>query len=80
MSSLHCWLDSRVAFYWIKGGGEYKQLMANCVRKTKEHAGVIWRHISTQDNAEDLVSRGGLVTEDYGEDYGEEDQTGLVIP
>ena len=54
--------------------------MANCVRKTKEHAGVIWRHISTQDNAEDLVSRGGLVTEDYGEDYGEEDQTGLVIP
>ena len=27
------WLDSTVALYWIKGGGTYKQFVANRVRK-----------------------------------------------
>jgi hypothetical protein len=29
----HCWLDSTVALYWIKGAGEYCQFIANRVAK-----------------------------------------------
>lgn len=28
-STIHCWLDSTVAFYWINGHGEFKQFVAN---------------------------------------------------
>ena len=34
--STHCWLDSSVALYWIRGQGEYKQFMANRVQKIKQ--------------------------------------------
>ena len=37
VSSVHCWLDSTVALYWIGGQGEYRQFVANRVRKIKEH-------------------------------------------
>ena len=33
IGGLHCWLDSTVALHWIKGAGEYKQFVGNCVRK-----------------------------------------------
>ena len=64
VSSLHCWLDSRVALHWILGGGDYKQFVANRVRKIREHVEVIWRHVPTGDNPADLASRGGLVTKE----------------
>ena len=64
VTSLHCWLDSSVALHWILGGGDYKQFVANRVRKIREHSNVVWRHVPTQDNPADLASRGGLVTEE----------------
>ena len=64
VTSLHCWLDSSVALHWILGGGDYKQFVANRVRKIREHSDVVWRHVPTQDNPADLASRGGLVAEE----------------
>ena len=63
VSSTHCWLDSSVALYWIKGQGEYKQFVSNRVRKINSHEGVTWRHVPTEVNPADLGSRGGYVTE-----------------
>ena len=34
----YCWLDSSVALHWIRGDGEYKQFVANRVRKIQSHA------------------------------------------
>ena len=34
--SVHCWLDSTVALYWINGQGEYRQFVSNRVRKIRE--------------------------------------------
>ena len=64
VTSLHCWLDSSVALYWILGGGDYKQFVANRVQKIREHIEVIWRHVPTEDNPADLASRGGLVSKE----------------
>ena len=33
VASVCCWLDSTVALHWIRGGGEYRQFVANRVRK-----------------------------------------------
>ena len=41
------WLDSTVALYWIKGGGTYKQFVANRVRKINEKEFIEWRHVTT---------------------------------
>ena len=54
-----CWLDSTVALYWIKGQGDYKQFVANRVRRINSHQGVTWRHVPTGSNPADLASRGG---------------------
>jgi hypothetical protein len=56
------WLDSTVALQWLKGGGEYKKIVANRVRKIKVCPDIIWRHVPSQDNLADLGSRGGQVT------------------
>ncbi|XP_068708134.1 uncharacterized protein [Montipora foliosa] len=64
ITSLYCWLDSSVALYWILGGGDYKQFVANRVRKIREHVEDIWRHVPTEDNPADLASRGGLVSKE----------------
>ena len=56
-----CWLDSSVALHWINGGGEYRQFVANRVRKIREHSVDEWRHAPTEDNPADLGSRGGFV-------------------
>ena len=61
ISSTHCWLDSSVALYWIRGQGEYKQFVANRVEKINSHGGVTWRYVPTEDNPADLGSRGGRV-------------------
>ena len=55
----HCWLDSTVALYWIKGQGEYRQFVSNRVHKIQQHDQVKWHHVPTEDNPADLGSRGG---------------------
>ena len=65
ISSTHCWLDSSVALYWIRGQGEYKQFVANRVEKINSHGGVTWRYVPTEDNPADLGSRGGHVNRSH---------------
>ena len=48
-ATLHCWLDSTVALYWISGCGEHRQFVANRVPKINQHADVIWHHVPTED-------------------------------
>ena len=59
--TIHCWLDSTVALYWINGRGEYRQFVANRVHKIQQHRDVKWHHVPTTDNPADLGSRGGSV-------------------
>lgn len=47
ISSTHCWLDSSVALYWIRGQGEFKQFVANRVKKINSHERVTWRYVPT---------------------------------
>ena len=63
VSQQHCWLDSSVALHWIGGNGSYKQLVANCVSKIREHTDVKWRYVNTNENPADLASRGGSIKE-----------------
>ena len=35
--SVYCWLDSSIALHWLKGDGDYKQFVANRVRKIQQH-------------------------------------------
>ena len=55
----HCWLDSTLTLYSIKGQGEYRQFVSNRVHKTQKHEQVKWHHVPTEDNPADLGSRGG---------------------
>ena len=50
VTEVHCWLDSTVALYWINGQGEYRQFVANRVKKIREHERVIWHHVTTDQN------------------------------
>jgi hypothetical protein len=59
--SVHCWLDSTVALYWIRGQGEYRQFVENRVHKIQQHPDVKWHHVTTTENPADLGSRGGSV-------------------
>ena len=61
----HGWLDSSVALHWLRGGGEYKQFVANRVKKIQAHPEITWHHVPTKQNPADLGSRGGQV--DYCE-------------
>ena len=63
VTSVHCWLDSSVALHWIRGNGEYRQFVANRVKKIKDHEINEWRHVPTDQNPADLGSRGGSVTD-----------------
>ena len=45
IGELHAWLDSTVALYWIQKGGDYKQFVANRVRKFREHEQIFWHHV-----------------------------------
>ncbi|XP_046841821.1 uncharacterized protein LOC124435934 [Xenia sp. Carnegie-2017] len=59
----YAWLDSSVALHWIKGGGEYKQFVANRVQKIQSKQGIEWRYVPTDQNPADVGSRGGTVKE-----------------
>ena len=39
LTSMHCWLDSLVALYWIRGQGEHKQFVSNRGQKINSHHG-----------------------------------------
>ena len=56
LTSMHCWLDSLVALYWIRGQ-EHKQFMSNRVQKINSH------HIPTAENPANLRSRRGRLEE-----------------
>lgn len=56
--SVFGWLDSTVALHWIKGGGTYKQFVANRVRKITDKEFIEWRHVDSDRNPADLGSRG----------------------
>ena len=61
VKSVHCWLDSTVAMYWMNGQGEYRQFVANRVKKIREHEAITWRHVRTDENPAGVGSRGGDV-------------------
>ena len=61
-ATVHCWLDSSVALYWINDQGEYRQFVANRVQKIRQHENVIWHHVPTTENPADIGSRGGKVS------------------
>ncbi|XP_046863210.1 uncharacterized protein LOC124456953 [Xenia sp. Carnegie-2017] len=63
VTSIHCWLDSTVALCWINGQGEYRQFVANRVRKIQQHHHIVWRHVPTTENPADIGSRGGHVVD-----------------
>ena len=63
LTSMHCWLDSSVALYWIRGQGLHKQFVWNRVQKINSHHGVTWRYVPTTENPADLGSRGGRLEE-----------------
>jgi hypothetical protein len=56
--SVHGWLDSTVALHWIKGGGTYKQFVANRVNQINAKDFIEWRHVRTDQNPADIGSRG----------------------
>ena len=61
-ATVHCWLDSTVALYWINDQGEYRQFVANRVQKIRQHENVTWHHVPTAENPADIGSRGGKVS------------------
>ena len=54
VSSVHYWLDSTVALYWIGGQGELRQIVSNRVKKIKDHDRVKWHYVPTKENPADL--------------------------
>ena len=59
--NIQCWLDSTVALHWLNDDGQYRQFVANRVRKMRSHENVLWRHVPTAENPADLGSRGSSV-------------------
>ena len=60
---IQCWLDSTVALHWLNDDGEYRQLVANRVKKIQSHPDTQWRHVPASGNPVDLGSRCGNVNE-----------------
>lgn len=63
VGELHCWLDSPVVLHWIRGAGDYKQVVSN--RVSKIHWTTFRCEMASCDKPADLGSRGGRV---QGED------------
>ena len=60
-STVYGWLDSTVVLHLIVGNGQYQQFVTNRMQKIR-HRQIQWRHVPTTDNAADLASREGQVT------------------
>ena len=57
-TTVHCWLDSSVALHWIGDRGEYRQFVANRVRKfrpTQTSCGIMFPQPTTQPIWEAVV-------------------------
>ena len=52
------WSDSTVALYWVAGKGNYKQFVANRVKKINVKDYIEWRHVSSDQNPAGIGSRG----------------------
>ena len=63
MEDIQCWLDSTVALHLLNDDGEYRQFVANRVKKIQSHPNTQGRHVPTSENPADLGSRGGSVNE-----------------
>lgn len=61
ISNTHCWLDSSVTLYRIRGQGEHKHFVANHVKKISNHKGVTWHFVPTVDRPATLGSHGGCL-------------------
>ena len=57
IKGVFAWTDSTVCLHWINGQGNYKQFIANRVKKINEKQ-VTWRHVPSQKNPADIGSRG----------------------
>ena len=44
-TNIQCWLVSTVALHWLNDNGEYRQFVANRVRKIQSHPNLLWRHV-----------------------------------
>lgn len=60
-ATVHCWLDSMVALYWINEQGDCRQFVANRVEKIRQHGDVIWHQVPSSENPADIGSQGGKV-------------------
>ena len=40
-TNIQCWLDSTVALHWLSDNGEYRQFVANRVRKIQRHTNLL---------------------------------------
>ena len=52
------WSDSTVALYWVADKGNYKQFVANRVKKINAKDYIEWRHVSSDQNPANIGSRG----------------------
>ncbi|XP_028405809.1 uncharacterized protein LOC114528390 [Dendronephthya gigantea] len=55
--SVCAWSDSTVCLQWINGQGNYKQFVANRVKKITEKQ-IEWKYVPTLENPADIGSRG----------------------
>ncbi|XP_055680362.1 uncharacterized protein LOC129788386 [Lutzomyia longipalpis] len=58
--AVHLWTDSTIVLYWINGNPEhFKVFVSNRIRKILQvSAPFQWRHVPTECNPADLISRG----------------------
>ena len=52
-TNIQCWLDSTVFLHWHRDNGEYRQFVANRVRKIQSHTNLLWRHVAMSENPAD---------------------------
>lgn len=79
----HCWLDSTVVLYWLRGRGKYKQFVENRVDKILGHTDVAWHYVPTKENPADSGSRGSNQLDDllrHGPQWLPESQNWPVSP
>ena len=61
LTSIHCWLNSSIAWYRIREQGEHNKLLSNSVQRINGDRGVMWCYVPTAENPADPGSRGGRV-------------------
>jgi hypothetical protein len=60
LNESYLWTDSSIVLTWIQGPpSKWKTFVGNRVATIQETASATWRHVPTQSNPADLISRGG---------------------